>query len=205
MSQPEPSTNKWTQDEESKVICLVNDGYSITEIARLINRTRNSVKQKVSSLGLDAVKKFRSGNEKYTEDQIIEASKLWNEGKLSSSEISNQIGILDSSFRKIRQQRQELFAKREPATLIKLERKAKPSPENTVIQYEFTEIEAPSGALYKPFFCTEVGECAWILQDFWSETRFDSPCCGLPVVDQRGKGLKKSLCQYHYDASVEKR
>lgn len=203
MSQKIPAIKKWTLDEEETVIRLVTDGFSVTEIACLIDRTRDSVKQKISSLGLEAKTKPRSGHGKYTEQQILEAARIWNEGLLSSSEIAIEVGILDASFRKIRQQRPELFARRETVTLAKREQQ-QPSPETVEIQYEFTEYDMPSNALNIPFKCLEVGRCSWLDGGFWAESGPETNCCGLPVVDRRGRGLVKSYCRFHYEVSIVK-
>lgn len=74
-----------------------------------------------------------------------------------------------------------------------------PSPETTVIEGEVKEYDMPEGALMIPFNQTTAGQCLWIDGGFWDEPRRDSLCCGLPVVDLKGKGQRRSYCEYHFN------
>jgi len=189
----------WSQIEVEKLRSLTY--MSATEIAKELGRTRNSVKQKLNALGLSAAK-GKPGVEKSADrSQMTYASELWNDGK-TAAEIAATIGISRESLKGIMRQELEMFPKRgTPKGWSPL---PKPTPETVTIQYEYREIPTPEGALFKPFFCTEVGECSWILEDFWTEPRYDSPCCARPVFDRKGKGMKRTYCQYHYEASLEK-
>lgn len=79
----------------------------------------------------------------------------------------------------------------------------KPTPETVTIQYEFTEYPMPEEALMIPFKDVKPGQCGWLSGGFWDEPHSETPCCGLPVYDPNGKGLRRQYCEFHYKISIE--
>jgi hypothetical protein len=61
----------------------------------------------------------------------------------------------------------------------------------------------PEDALMIPFVDIEAGQCGFLSGNFWDEPSRFTPCCGLPVYDPRGKGLRRTNCEFHYKISIE--
>lgn len=204
MNLQQPPTDKWTSDTDEQLIRLVAEGFTISEIQRVLNKSHSTIRYKLQKFGLTPVKKKREYSSKYSEATLQKASELWNKGRLTSNQIADALGMVETTFREIRSRNPDLFYKREAVPPAKVYGQEKPSPENTVIQYDFEEIEMPKDALNLPLMCLEVGQCSWVSGGFWDEVTAQTPCCGLPVVDRRGRGLVKSYCRLHYEASIVK-
>lgn len=203
LNQSQQSIKKWSEEEIERLRSLVSSQLTMVEICKALDRNRGSVRDRLAKLGLKVLSKAStSPGNIYTENQWSEAASLWNEGLLTSSQISKITGIHSETLRKTMSLRRDLFVKRGTTKAVKYE--APPEPETTEIQYEYNEIPPPEGALSKPFYLTGNYECQWILASFWEETKYDSPCCALPIVEKNGKGLRKRYCQYHFDASLRK-
>lgn len=79
----------------------------------------------------------------------------------------------------------------------------KPTPENTTIQYKFTEYPMPNDALMIPFKDVAFGQCIFLSGGFWDEPDSETPCCGKMVYEPKGNGLKRRYCEFHYKISIE--
>jgi len=197
----------WAIEEKDFVFESFANGLSASKIGECLGRTKNSV---IALFNRErerrGVKALAVKSPEYSKDEIEQARNLWATG-LTAQEIANQIGK-GRGIEKFLYANKHLFPPRPASKLTavaeRIRNLEKPTPETVVIQYEYKEIPIPEGALSKPFFSTEVGECTWILEDFWTEPKYDSPCCGMAVSDRKGQGLKRTYCQYHYSASLEK-
>lgn len=191
---------KWTDKEVKLLQSHVNSQKTINEISVDMGRTRNSIKQKLNSLGLVATKAKSGVDKRYTDDQLEAAIVLWSFGR-TSREVAEETGINHGTLRKLMSEHRNLFPRRETTKAFCLV--DKPTPETVVIQYEFKEYPMPDDALMIPFEDIVAGQCTWLSGDFWDEPKNDTPCCGKNVYDLRGKGGRRYYCEFHYRISVE--
>jgi len=201
--------NPWTQNDKKTVKRLILSGQSYSEIGSTIGRSRGSIARLVQKLREeDQLEQTSLKVKLWTEDDIQKASEMWSLD-YSIASIATALNRTKSTVNNLMANNREIFPKKGRKRVTSEQNlqqrwfRDKPTPETVTIQYEYSEIEPPEGALSKPFFCTEVGECVWILQSFWQDTSFDSPCCALPVFDRKGRGLKRSYCQRHYEVSLQ--
>ncbi len=180
----------WTDNDKNMASALWAEGQSMGQIAQALGRSRGSIARLIHTYRDQFESRKREVDTSGIADLVAQG--------YSVVEVAEKTGVNADTVRKLGGD--DVKGRKSTVSLVK----DKPTPETVTIQYEYREIPTPEGALSKPFFCTEVGECSWILEDFWTEPRYDSPCCARPVFDRKGKGMKRTYCQYHYEASLEK-
>lgn len=162
----------------------------MSEIGQAIGRSRGSIAKLIYT--------FRDqfeGRKKEVNSQLIK--ELSSKGH-SCKEIADMTGHNDDTIRLL--VGDEVRNRRTTATLNFVE---KPTPENTVIQYEFQEHDMPTDALNIPFWQTLPGQCIWMAGSFWDEPKHDTLCCGKKVMNMKSTGQQRSYCEYHYKISIE--
>jgi len=181
----------WTEDDKQKTKELWSQGKSQSEIGLIIGRSRNSIARLIHTYR----EEFERRQKPVDRDKIKELEAAGHSAKeiqqLTGYANDTVLNTIDESSKNRR-------------SLMTITTREKPTPENTVIQYEFTEHAMPENALNTPFFCLEVGQCHWVSGGFWDEVKYDTPCCGLSVVDRLDKGMKRSYCQFHYEVALRK-
>lgn len=145
-----------------------------------------------------------SNRKKWSTEEDELCQYLWNiEGK-SLTYIGNILGRDRSTVSSHMSANRENFHKKgKGISSVKLIEK--PSPENTVIEYEYVDVPNPEGALLVSFIDLKPRTCKWICSDFWDEYDEETTkCCGLGVLNYKGTNLQKSYCPEHYEAARHK-
>lgn len=182
----------WSDEERLQAIELFKTGKTYGQIATALNRDLRSIGAIVSE------------GRRVIWDNHEELKRMWAEG-MTAREIGELTGKTGANiFAYFKKFREDFPRKTEESTKSLFKARIELTPENTEIQYEFVEHPMPDNALMTPFYCLEVGQCSWVSGGFWDKVSYDTPCCGLPVVDRRGKGLVKSFCRFHYEVSIVK-
>jgi len=201
--------NPWTQNDKKTVKRLILSGQSYSEIGLSIGRSRGSVARLVQKLREENQLEPTSLKIKpWAEQEIETASNLWADD-WSITGIAAHLGRSKSVVVNLMRNNRETFPKKGRSRGLSNETtnpwfRDKPTPENTAIQYSYEEIPVQPDAIGIPFVDTKVGECLWILETFWQEPDSRSLCCGKSVVNLRVKGLRRSYCEFHYQASMSK-
>ena len=215
MNQKPRTIKKWTREEILTAASMWNDLCTAEEVGRFFGVS----KEKITQLVFRHRRHFdqRDGvNTKNTAKLHLDVILPLFENSLSNKEIAERLGVKPNSVwqflrrngirrneDKPKAEEPQEPAKRHRTTVIH-HKLTPPTPENTIIDYEFKEFSMPADALNIPFKCLEVGQCSWLDGGFWAESGPETNCCGLPVVDKRGKGLVKSFCRFHYEVSIVK-
>lgn len=193
--------SKWSEEDRQKAFSMAEAGSTYEEIAKSLGRPRNSV------AGLFFRHRGKSSEKKmkrWTNQEVARACEMWREGQ-SYAAISNELGRSVKAIYKITQTNRELFPERKAGgeKYRNIYNPCIPTPENTKIKYEFTEVEEPKDAKRIAFQDVKPGECTWIFGGFWDEPKPTTLCCGKPVMNLRVRGQQRVYCEYHYKWSIE--
>lgn len=218
MNQKPRVIKQWTKDEILFAAGMWNEMHTATEIAKYFGVTKDKINQlafrhrqhfnqrtsvntkNLAKLNLDVVLQFL--DEGLSNKQIAEKFDVRSD---SVAKFLKRNNIQRKVEKKMEQPPPEPEQPKEGfRPFFRVKNLFVPTPENTEIQYEFVEYDMPTNALNIPFACLEVGQCSWLDGGFWAESGPETNCCGLPVVDRRGKGLVKSYCAFHYQISIKK-
>ena len=91
-----PTANVTTEDERETMISLYNQGYSIGRIARMMNRSRDCVRTRISS---KPSMNIQTNSDNYlTESEVDEARRLYVDEGMGTTAIAKRFGVTRSSI-----------------------------------------------------------------------------------------------------------
>lgn len=195
---------KYSREEIDFVLDAVSSGASYAEVAEKSDKTVESVSWIYSFYKTEEMPKV-SDRKKWTAEEDEICQRLWNvEGK-SLTYIGNVLGRDRSTVSSHMSANRERFQKKGKSVVAQSKLAEKPTPENTVIEYEYVDVPNPEGALLVSFIDLKPRTCKWICSDFWDEYDEETTkCCGLGVLNYKGTNLQKSYCPEHYEAARHK-
>ncbi|MEM1376162.1 MAG: GcrA family cell cycle regulator [Pseudomonadota bacterium] len=195
--------SSWSSEEYANACKWWRDGLSASEIAaRLPNRSRSSIVGLVNRNRDDFPPRPKSAKSQksqpqrkpptaWTQEELGEAARLWNDENYSAINVAASIGRSVSAVRVKIKEHPHLFKKRKPRTFenFKLASKIPPA-------YAAPTVKVPDERRVVPFVEAIVGGlCAFPADLGAHDADANMPVCGCP----REKG--QSYCQYHADVS----
>jgi len=202
---------KWSEEETTKAMGLLADGKTASEVAEVLGRSRNSIislyqrRKKDGEFRRDMTTFWTAEEhdiavEMWRNDEPVEMIALRlkrsKEAILARARINKECFPFRSSKGNLAHVTRNI--------LYHSERLEKPTPENTVIQYEYQEIPIPEDAKLVSFVDLEPRQCKWACDSFWDEfSAEETKFCGKPVFNYKGTSMQKAYCECHYKASVK--
>lgn len=200
---------KWSIEEKQEMMRLLAEGKSMRQVGEILGRSKNAIiSQYNKTKPIDHIPLHKI-NVPWSEEETQKAAELWNSDTRTAI-IAKILGRTEKAVFSYAKERKELFKPRAKVD-ISVALKAfygtlnteKPTPENTVIEYEYEEIPVPENAPLVSYLELKPHKCKWICDEFWDEFDIEtSKCCGLDVENKHGSVMQRNYCEKHYKASV---
>lgn len=200
----------WTEEDKAIAFNLLDNGATAREVGEKLGRSKNSVISLFNRAKTEEQAKRRDMRQFWTDDERQLASELW-ALDYTVSQIAERLGRPRSAISHQMTTHRQLFPKKGGNTYGHLAgihkdfwKAVKPTAENTILEYEFTETPVPEVAKLVPYMDLKARECKWLIEDFWHEPSSESICCGLAVLNYKGSTMQRNYCEQHYLASIKK-
>lgn len=201
----------WTEEDKAIAFNLLDNGATAREVGEKLGRSKNSVISLFNRAKTEEQAKRRDMRQFWTDDERQLASELW-ALDYTVSQIAERLGRPRSAISHQMTTHRQLFPKKGGNTYGHLAgihkdfwKVVKPTAENTILEYEFTETPVPEDAKLVPYMDLQPRHCKWICDDFWTEFDLEkSKCCGISVLNYKGSTMQRQYCEQHYLASIKK-